>query len=65
MRSLILSLSSTWLMTIALSFAPAAHAAEPPKSNIVYILCDDLGEGRLLVIDGDPAPDDWPVFSSN
>jgi len=28
MRSLILSLSSTWLMTIALSCASAAHAAE-------------------------------------
>jgi len=25
----------------------------------------DLGEGRILVLDGDMAPDDWPVFSNN
>ena len=25
----------------------------------------DLGEGRILVLDGEAAPDDWPVFSNN
>jgi len=25
----------------------------------------DLGEGRILVLDGEPAPDEWPVFSNN
>jgi hypothetical protein len=25
----------------------------------------DLGEGRLLVLDGEVGPDDWPVFSNN
>jgi hypothetical protein len=25
----------------------------------------DLGEGRVLVLDGETAPDDWPVFSNN
>jgi hypothetical protein len=35
MKNLILSLSSTWLMTIALSSAPAIHAAETPANNNV------------------------------
>jgi iduronate 2-sulfatase len=42
MKNLILSLSSTLLITIALSFAPAAHAAEPSKPNVLFIISDDL-----------------------
>jgi hypothetical protein len=25
----------------------------------------DLGEGPILVLDGETAPDDWPMFSNN
>jgi hypothetical protein len=34
----------------------------PPEPNHPEL---DLGEGRILVLDGDPAPGGWPVFSNN